>query len=333
MDGLTIVALGEKVLSGVPVTYDEALDLETVKSEDIPLFSAYAHKIRNKFSGKDVDMCGIINARSGMCSEDCKFCAQSVYHETDCPVYPLIGREEVVQRAKAIAVAGAKRTSLVTSGKGMNEDPDFPEVVAELKAVMEETGLKVCANLGTLTLKQAKILFDAGVRRYAHNIETSARFYPHICTTHPYEERIATIKAAKEAGLELCTGGIIGLGETWQDRVDMAFTLQELAVHSVPINILNPIKGTALEGKVPLDVLEILKTFALLRFILPDKIIRPAGGREMNLRDMQGALMLGGANGLIIGNYLTFTGRNAAADFTMVTDAGLTIASGLDLGK
>lgn len=325
MDSLTIVALGERVLTGAPVTYDEALDLDTVKNEDIPLLSAYAHKIRSKFAGQDIDMCGIINARSGMCSEDCKFCAQSVYHETNCPVYPLLGQEAVVRKAKDIAADGAKRTSLVTSGKGMNEDPDFSEVVVELKAIMNETDLKVCANLGTLTLKQAKILFDVGVRRYAHNIETSARFYPHICTTHPYEERIATIKAAKEAGLELCTGGIIGLGETWQDRVDMAFTLQELGVHSVPINILNPIKGTALEGQAPLNVLEILKTFALFRFILPDKIIRPAGGREMNLRDMQGALMLGGANGLIIGNYLTFTGRNAAADFTMVEDAGLTI--------
>lgn len=323
MDDFKIAVLGHKVLSGAAITYDEALALEKIQDEDIPLLAAYAHKIRHKFAGDKVDMCGIISARSGMCSEDCKFCAQSVYHQTDCPSYSLLDSTEIVSKAQVIASAGAKRTSVVTSGKGMDHDPEFPKVIAALQAVSQETDLKVCANLGTLTDEQARLLAQAGVKRYAHNIETSEQFYPNICTTHPYEERISTIKAAKAAGMELCTGGIIGLGESWQDRVAMAFTLQDLDVNSVPINILNPIKGTQLENQPPLSVLEILKTFALFRFVLPDKIIRPAGGREMNLRDMQGALMLGGANGLIIGNYLTFTGRNTPADFTMVQDAGL----------
>lgn len=326
MDAWKIVALGQKVLTGTAITYDEAMALETIQDEDVPLLSAYAHKIRHEFAGDKVAMCGIINARSGRCSEDCTFCAQSVYHQTNCPTYPLLGSGEIVNQAQAIATAGAQRTSLVTSGKGMEGDPDFPKVVETLQAVINETGLKVCANLGTLTGRQAQVLFRSGVKRYAHNIETSAQFYPNVCTTHPYEERLSTIKAAKAAGMELCTGGIIGLGESWQDRVAMAVTLQELDVDSVPINILNPIKGTLLENAEPLSVLEILKTFALFRFLLPDKIIRPAGGREINLRDMQGALMLGGANGLIIGNYLTFTGRNTPADFMMVQDAGLSPA-------
>lgn len=323
MQAQRIVELGEKVLSGAKITYDEAVELTNTTKIDIPLLGAYAHKIRDKFMGDMVDMCGIVSARAGMCSEDCKFCAQSVYHQTDAPVYPLLAPEQLLAAARKAEADGARRVSLVTSGKGMVGDPDFPAIVEALRLVMHETGLKTCANLGTMTSEQAQILADAGVRRYAHNIETSARFYPHICTTHPYEERLATIKAAKAVGMELCTGGIIGLGETWADRVDMAFTLRDLDVDSVPINILNPLKGTMLEYMEPMQPLEALKAFAIFRFILPDKVIRPAGGREINMRDLQGALMLAGANGLIIGNYLTFTGRSCKTDFDMVRDVDL----------
>jgi len=320
---LDIIALGEKILHGHSITRPEALELTSVENPDIPLLTAYANKIRARFAGNTVDMCGIINARSGMCSEDCKFCAQSVHHQTTAPVYPLLGVDEIVAAAKKAELQGAKRASIVTSGKGMENDPQFADILNAIKAIHSQTGLTVCANLGTITLAQAKELADAGVKRYAHNLETSRRFYPEICTTHPFTERLATIRAAKAAGLELCTGGIIGLGETWEDRVDMAFTLREIGVQSVPLNILNPITGTALENATPPSPLECLKTFALFRFVLPDAVIRPAGGREINLRDMQGALLLAGANGLIIGNYLTFTGRDTAADFKMAADAGL----------
>ncbi|MDU2066084.1 MAG: biotin synthase BioB [Sporomusaceae bacterium] len=320
----TIIALGKKVLSGQSISPEEALSLTEIAAIDVPLLAAYANKIRDHFAGNSVELCGVINARSGQCSEDCKFCSQSVYYETNSPVYELLDKEEIVAKALEIATHGAKRTSLVTSGKGMENDPDFPALVTLLKETGRATGLAVCANLGTLGENEAKALKTAGIRRYAHNIETSERFYPSICTTHPYTERIATIKAAKAAGLELCTGGIIGLGESWEDRIAMAFTLKELDVDSVPLNILNPIPGTALADQAPLAPLEILQTFALFRFILPDKVIRPAGGREVNLRDLQGALLIGGANGLIIGNYLTFTGRNTSMDLQLVTDAGLT---------
>jgi biotin synthase len=224
---------------------------------------------------------------------------------------------------KQLADAGVERASIVTSGKGMEGDSDFEQIVTLIDYVAKESGIKICANLGTISSTQAELLVQSGIRRYAHNLETSERFYPEICTTHSYSERFSTLLAAKNAGLELCSGGIIGLGESWQDRIDLAFTLRALDVSSVPINILNPIPGTLLEKQSPLSPLEILKTFAIFRFILPDKIIRPAGGREINLRDMQGAIMLAGANGLIVGNYLTFGGRDTAKDFAMVSDAGL----------
>lgn len=324
-----IIALGESILQGHSINYEEALDLTNVIHEDIPLLSAFANKIRVQFAGKGVDMCGIVNARSGMCSEDCKFCAQSVYHTTDAPIYGLLNIEQIITASQTAEQQGAKRISIVTSGKGMDNDPDFEKIVDCIQAIMNNTNLKVCANLGTLTLEQAYRLANAGIKRYAHNLETSKNFYPTICTTHSYEERITTIQAVKAAGMELCTGGIIGLGESWQDRIDFAFALRELDVASIPINILNPIKGTALEDLIPPSPLDIIKTFSIFRFIFPDKIIRPAGGREINLRDMQGHLMLSGANGLIIGNYLTFTGRNSVADFQMVRDAELIPAATL----
>ncbi|OAM96218.1 biotin synthase [Pelosinus fermentans] len=318
-----IIALGESILQGHQIQYKEALQLTHIMNEDIPLLSAFANKIRLQFTGRNVDMCGIVNARSGMCSEDCKFCAQSVYHDTQTPIHNLLDIGQITAAAQKAQEQGAKRISIVTSGKGMDRDPDFQKIIESIQAIMNHTSLKVCANLGTLSLEQARMLASAGVKRYAHNLETSENFYPSVCTTHSYQERVDTIQAAKAAGMELCTGGIIGMGESWQDRIDFAFAIKSLDVASIPINILNPIKGTALEDVMPPSPLDIIKTFAIFRFICPDKIIRPAGGREINLRDMQGHLMLSGANGLIIGNYLTFTGRNTVADFQMVQDAGL----------
>lgn len=323
MDSSSISNLGEKILGGYVINQQDALSLTSTCEDDIPLLCAYANKIRSRFAGKSVDMCGIVNARSGMCSENCKFCSQSVHHQTDCQSFTLISQDKALNSLIELAAAGAERASIVTSGKGMEGDPDFEQIVPLIKYVVKKSGVKICANLGTISSAQAELLAQSGIRRYAHNLETSERFYPEICTTHLYHERFNTLLAAKKAGLELCSGGIIGLGETWQDRVDLAFTLRSLDVKSIPINILNPIPGTLLERQAPLSPLEILKAFAIFRFILPDKVIRPAGGREINLRDMQGAVMLAGANGLIIGNYLTFGGRDTAKDFTMVSDAGL----------
>lgn len=323
MDAREIVALGEAVLAGHSVTRGEAAALAGAGREDIPLLAAYAHKIRSRFAGETVDMCGVVNARAGMCPEDCKFCAQSVHNAAGSPVFPLLSPPEALAAVNRLAAAGARRASIVTSGKGMECDPDFAKIAAGIEELVARSPIAICANLGTVSRRQALRLAQAGLKRYAHNLETSRRFYPQICTTHHYRERIDTLLAAKDAGLELCSGGIIGLGETWTDRIDLALTLRELEVVSVPINILNPLPGTALENRPPLPPLEIIKAFAIFRFILPDKVIRPAGGREINLRDMQGAVLLAGANGLIVGNYLTFAGRDIPRDFAMVRDAGL----------
>lgn len=323
MNSKEINRLGELILDGHIISEQEAISLTAVCEDDIPLLGAYANKIRAKFAGKKVDMCGVINARSGLCTEDCKFCSQSVYHQTNAQPFPLISTQEALDAITTLAKAGAERASFVTSGKGMETDPDFERIVTLIQQVITESKITICANLGTISYSQAALLVQSGIKRYAHNLETSQNFYPQICTTHPYQERMNTLLAAKKAGLELCSGGIIGLGESWHDRISLAITLRSLDVDSIPINILNPIPGTLLEKQKPLSPLEILKTFAIFRFILPGKVIRPAGGREINLRDMQGAVMLAGANGLIVGNYLTFGGRDITKDFTMVNDAGL----------
>ncbi len=323
MDFHNVAQLGEAVLTGYQISMDDAMALTEVAIPDIPLLAAYANKIRHTFAGDGVDMCGIISARSGRCSQDCRFCAQSAHYLTSAPIYPLRERKEIIAAARQAQREGAKRVSLVTSGKGISQPSDFAAILSAIEAVIDATGLQVCANLGMISEAQCISLAKAGVKRYAHNLETSRRFYPSICTTHSYEERVATLTAAQAAGMELGSGGIIGMGETWQDRLELAFALRRFAPASVPINILVPIQGTPLAGMIPPLPLEVIKTFAVFRFILPETIIRPAGGRELNLRDFQGYLLLSGANGLIIGNYLTFSGRDTAADFRMVNDAGL----------
>lgn len=323
MSPAELIHLGEAVLNGHRLTPSEALALCQTAKENIPLAAAYANKIRHAYCGDGVDMCGLINARSGQCSEDCRFCAQSAHFAAKSPAYPLLSLPDIQVRAQQITAMGANRFSLVTSGKGMDNDPDFLPLLESIRTLSTQSPLGVCANLGTLLPQQAEALAAAGVKRYAHNLETSEKFYPQICTTHPYAERLATLRHAKTAGLELCSGGIIGMGESWQDRIDLAFALRELDPASVPINILHPIPGTPLGDAPALSPLEIILTFALFRFTLPRATIRPAGGRELNLRDLQGMLLLSGANGLIIGNYLTFSGRQATDDFQMVHDAGL----------
>lgn len=318
-----ILALGHKVLAGDTISFDEAVALSKTAEGDIPFLLAMANKIRQQFVGDEVDLCSIVNGRSGLCSENCSFCAQSAHHQAQIEVYPLMAEEKILQAAKTAEDNGALRFSIVTSGHGVACDKDFPRIVKALQRIKNETGLKLCASLGVLTLEQALQLREAGVERYHHNVESSRSFYPSICTTHTYDERIHTIKVARQAGLEVCAGGIIGLGETMFQRIEMAFELRELGVHSVPVNILNPIKGTPLENQPPLHPLEILKTFALFRFILPERGIRTAGGREVNLRELQATALLSGINGMLIGGYLTTGGRNCAIDLKMIRDLGL----------
>ncbi|MDH7479914.1 MAG: biotin synthase BioB, partial [Syntrophomonadaceae bacterium] len=260
--------LTEKILAGDEVSFAEALSLT-----DLPADQAYelihaAWRITRKFARPGVELCSIINARSGHCPEDCRFCAQSGRYRTDIQTYPLLAESRVLEPAREMESLGVKRFSLVISGRGPSRS-DFPEVLKILRALKRETGLTLCASLGIIDPEQAEQLAAAGVTTYHHNLETSRSHFPSVCTTHSYQERIDTIRAARSAGLEICCGGILFIGESWKDRVEFAFELKELGVDSVPLNILTPIKGTPLENLEPANPLEVLKAITIFRIILP----------------------------------------------------------------
>lgn len=319
-----IFALGKKVLDGGQLSPEEAMRLTAIDETDIPILLGVANKVRAHFTGNQVDTCEIVNARSGGCSEDCKFCAQSAHHDTVIDTYPLMSDEAIMQAAKRAEANGAYRFCIVTAGCGMKDDPDFDRITGVIGHIGRNTGLERCCSLGILEPEQVKALTTAGITRYHHNLEASRSFFANICTTHTYDERVETIRRVKAEGLEVCSGGIIGLGEGWEHRIELAFALKALDVDSVPINVLNPVKGTALENAPPLKPMEVLQTFAIFRLILPDKILRYAGGRERALGELVPLGFLSGMNGMLIGNYLTTAGRGAAADIGTIEGLGLT---------
>jgi len=319
-----ILEYAQKVLAGEELTKEEAIELINVSDNDTMLLLAMADKIRQEFTGDDVDCCAIVNARSGHCSEDCKFCAQSAYSKTGVEVYGLLEEEELVRAAQKAKSAGAVRFSIVTSGRGQSEEADFKNICKALKRIKQEVQIEVCTSLGILTKQQAVELKKVGVTRFHSNIETAPSHFPYICTTHAYEDKMSTLEAAKAAGIRICSGGIFGLNETPEQRVEMAMELKRLGIDSVPLNILNPVKGTPFEKNTPLTAWEILRAFAVFRFILPHALIRTAGGREVNLRDMQAMALSGGLNGIMIGGYLTTGGREPKADRMMLKDLGRT---------
>lgn len=319
-----IIRIGDRVLAGGDITYEEAVLLGKAGGSDIFLLCGFASEIREKFAGNKVDLCSVINAKSGNCPEDCAFCSQSAHHNTDIRRYPLMSEDEIVEQAIQKEKNGAKHCDIATSGLGYNGDEEeFEAIIRAFKKMKEKTNLKLCACLGTLTRKAAQKLAAAGVERYNHNLETARSFFHNIVTTHTYDERIETMRYAKEAGMEVCSGMIIGMGETMEQRIEHTFLLKELDVDAVPVNILNPIKGTRLEGAKPLSAMEIIKTFAIIRFILPDKNIRYAGGREGNLRSLQPLGFIAGLNGMLIGNYLTTPGQGANNNIQMLEDLQL----------
>ncbi|MCZ7381373.1 MAG: biotin synthase BioB [Candidatus Methanoperedens sp.] len=310
-----------KLENGDPIDFSEAMELMNLRgSKCMELFSL-ANNIRGKL-GDRVDLCSIVNAKCGLCPEDCKFCAQSVHNDADITPYPLMDEDEILNMAHMMQEEGAARFCIVTSGKDANSQ-DFERILGTIRMLRKETALSICISIGTLTEESARGLKKAGVTRIHHNLETSENFFKNVCTTHTYAEKIRTIQIARDAGLEVCCGGIIGLGESARDRVELAFTLRELDVDSIPINILNPIAGTPLSGAKPPTPMEVLKTIAVFRLILPQKNIRVAGGREKNLRDLQCLCLLSGANGLLLGNYLTTPGRVPHEDIRMIHDLGL----------
>lgn len=314
-------AIEDRVLNGEPINFSEAMELMKVQgSECVELFSL-ANRVRSRL-GDVVDLCSIVNAKCGLCPEDCRFCAQSMYNDTDVIPHPLMDEDEILDMALMMQEEGAARFCIVTSGKDVDCE-DFKRILSAIQKIRRETALSVCVSIGMLTGESAGALKKAGASRIHHNLETSEAFFGNICTTHSYSEKIKTVYAAKEAGLEVCCGGIIGMGESVRDRIELAFTLGKLDADSIPINILNPIKGTPLSSVEPLTPMEVLKTIAVFRLIHPTKNIRLAGGREKNLRDLQSLCLVAGANGLLLGNYLTTQGRTPGEDIQMIKDLGL----------
>ena len=321
-----ILSAGQKVLNGGSITRTEALDLAQATGADIYILAAMASKIREQYTGNRIDLCSIINGKSGNCSEDCKFCSQSAFSTCAIDTYPLLDEEKILQYAHDMERVGTHRFAIVTSGRGVTEhDPDFIAILRIIRRLSNETNLKLCVSLGELTEEAALMLREAGISRYHHNLETSEDFFPHIVTTHTYQDRNRTVKSARAAGMEICSGGIIGLGERMEQRIDLAYALRDLKVHSVPINILDAIQGTPLGDEPPLPPPEIIKTFALFRFILPHAEIRSAGGREKLLRDMQSIGLMAGLNGMMVGNYLTTNGREIRDDLDLIKDMGYSL--------
>lgn len=266
--------------------------------------------------------CGILNAKSGRCPENCAFCAQSAHHETGAPVYPFVSQEVILQKAAEAARHGVRRFSLVVSGT-MLDEKDVEPLCRAVERIIEETGMSVCGSLGILTPERAACYREAGVTRYHHNLETAESFFPNICTTHAYERDVESLRAARAAGMEVCSGGIIGLGESREQRAELAWTLAELGVDSVPINFLNAIPGTRLEHMPRLAPQEALRTIALFRIMHPGRDILIAGGRSHVLGEWQSWLYAAGANGLMIGDYLTTSGAAFETDLAMMRTLGV----------
>jgi len=295
-----------------------AIQMSERKGSEIYELFTLSNRVREKFRGNKVDLCSIINAKSGACPEDCSFCAQSAKSKTNIDVHPLKTRERVLEAANSAKEYGARRFCIVTSGMkpSVRELRQICSYISEIRDI----GLLPCATLGMLEKEQLAQLKDSGLYRYHHNLETSEAFFSEICTTHTYREKIRTIEAAKSLDLSVCSGGIFGLGETWEDRLDMAFAIKELGVDSVPINYLTPVSGTPLGHSELLHPLEALKIIAIYRLILPDREIRICGGRPQTLRDLNSYIFLAGADGLLIGNYLTTLGKRPEEDLQMIGD-------------
>ncbi|HXR46416.1 MAG TPA: biotin synthase BioB [Candidatus Limnocylindrales bacterium] len=320
-----IAGLGRRVLDGVNLTRDEALWLfQLENTADIFDLLCWANRIREHFKGNKIHLCSIVNAKAGACSENCSFCAQSSFYQTGSPRYGFVDPEPVQEAAEEANKNGVTAVGLVAAWKGLNEGPMLDEVCDRIRELKAGGKTRPDVSLGIIKNQRvADRLKEAGVECYGHNLESSRRFFARTCTTHSYDDRLGTIGYLKKAGIKICSGGIIGMGETREDRCDLALALKEIGANVVPINILNPIKGTPFENNPPLPVMEILKTIACFRFILPRQEIMIAGGRTVNLRDAQSMIFMAGASALMVGNYLTTLNQPVEKDLQMLKDLGL----------
>ena len=310
--------LKRKVMSGELISKEEALLLADAPLEEL---TAAADEIRSHFCQSGFDICTIVNGKCGKCSEDCKYCAQSAHYHTACSeTYPLLSTEELVEGARHNKEQGVLRYSIVTSGKALS-DAEVGRVCESIRAIREQVGIEVCVSFGLLNEEQFKKIREAGATRAHCNLESSGRYFKEICTTHTYQQKIDTLNAAKRAGLSVCSGGIMGLGETMEDRIEMVLTARELGVKSIPVNVLNPIPGTPYEHNRILTNDEVCRCVAIFRFLIPDASIRLAGGRGL-LGDKGEACFRSGANAAISGDMLTTSGINMETDMELLKTLG-----------
>lgn len=313
--------LKEKILLGEKIKKEDAMALVEADLEEL---CQTANQIREHFCGKGFDICSIINGKSGKCSENCKYCAQAGCYDSELESYPLLSTEKIVEGAKHDSEQGVLRYSIVTSGKRLSKE-EIDRLCESIQAVKRDVGIEVCVSAGLLDEEDFNKLKSVGVSRIHNNLETSRRYFKDICTTHTYDDKIDTIKAAQKTGLSVCSGGIMGIGETMEDRIDMALTLRELGIRSVPINMLNPIPGTPLGNNKILNEKEMRRIVAIYRFILPDASIRLAGGRGL-MGDKGVNCFKSGANATISGDMLTTSGITIAKDMNMIEELGFTPA-------
>jgi len=315
--------LASRVLAGGQLSADEAVEILAAPDAEILDLMHATYRVRSHYFGRRVQLYLLMNAKSGLCPEDCSYCSQSKTSQAEIPRYNLLNRDDLLAGAQAAVDKQACTYCIVISARGPNERElaAVEEIVPEIK---ERFNLNVCACLGLLNSEQAERLKACGVDRVNHNLNTGGEFYEEICSTHTYQDRIDTLHAVRDAGLEICSGGIVGMGEQPRDVVQMALELRELGAHSIPVNFLNPIEGTPLAGQKELTPIYCLKVLAMFRLVNPDREIRIAGGRELHLRSLQ-ALGLYAANSIFVGDYLTTKGQLPKEDYTMIQDLGFEI--------
>ncbi len=318
-----IDSLIENGLQGEGVTREQALALESFSHEELEYLFVGVDKIRDKFKGDEVKICSIVNAKSGRCQEDCSFCAQSSRFETESPEYGLLDVDAIVAAAKEAEAFGSNEFSIVTAGTSLDNREELERVKEAIKRIKAETRLEVCCSLGLMSLEDMKDLKAAGLDRCHHNLETAASHFENIVTTHSYQDEVSAVQNAKEAGLHVCVGGIFGMGESFSQRVELAFDIKALETQSLPVNFLKPIEGTDLENQGLMPAIEALRTIALLRLTLPQIDLFVCGGREEIFPDGQERLFSAGANGILGGNYLTTKGQDPKRDIEMIEGLGL----------
>lgn len=317
-----IISCRDKVLSGKKISQEEAQRLISVSDDSLCALSGAANEITRKLCGNLVDVEALINAKKGKCQEDCSFCSQSAFYKTEIDTYKLLPPDVIAKNAMLAKEDGVKSFCLVCAWRGPTEK-DFEQITSIIKKINEDVGIEVNCSLGFINQDMAIKLKKLGVKRYNHNLEAPRSFFSKICTTHSYDDRMKTNLIVKNAGLELCCGGIIGMGETRMQRLELGLDLAGLAPEECPINMLVPQKGTPLEISTRLSVSEILRTIAVFRFLMPRTILKIAGGREVYLANDQEKVLLGGANGIITGGYLTIGGNSPTDDFQMISKIGL----------